>query len=179
MLGRSHMRLVLVLSAVLTAACFDPLFDESEPAAGEKSVCCSESSSKVDVHIAAAGELANSRVFPGCSCYAGRQCSPFYKASGGGTCYPLFSGSDAGTVSFDAGSPPNNDAGTTSPRDAGTSGADAGALVDAGVPTDWAACCISGQLTTCLCPLVGDCAASKFRLCGGTTCSSNGVCSAQ
>lgn len=196
MRGRSLTGLLVVLTAVLAAACFDPLFDENQPSAGEKSLCCAEATHTLDTHIAAPGELASSRIFPGCKCYAGSQCRPFYKAAAGGACYPLQSGfqdggtqlSDAGSGLVDAGTgfadaggfsdagSGAQDAGVA--RDAGTAASDAGAPIDAGVPTDWSACCVGGLITTCLCPVTGTCPAAEFRLCGGQTCSLS-TCSAQ
>ncbi len=191
MRGRSLTGLLAVLTAVLAAACFDPLFDETQPSAGEKSLCCAEATYTLDTHTAAPGELASSRIFPGCKCYAGSRCSPFYKAAAGGACYPLQPGSqdagmsypDAGIGASDAGSGASDGGSTSfdagSAFDAGTSTYDAGmAGFDAGVPTDWTACCVGGLITTCLCPITGDCAAANFRLCGGQTCSTS-TCSAQ
>ena len=171
MRGRSLSGLLVGLTVMLAAACFDPLFDENQPSAGEKSLCCAEATHTLDTHIAAPGELASSRIFPGCQCYAGSRCSPFYKAAAGGACYPLQPGSqDAGVSTVDGGA---------SVADGGSGASDAGGAVDAGALTDWAACCVGGQITTCLCPVVGDCAASNFRLCGGQTCSTSGNCTAQ
>lgn len=162
-------------------ACFDPLYESGAPLEDSWVVCCDAerlttclcrdvATCQGSFAVCASGSCSSAGA---CGGGAGGGSGTGGGAGGsGGGAAGGGAGSDAGTI-FDGGTGGGGgaDAGVSDAgvSDAGTGGGAGGGTGGGGGVARYEACCVGGQVTSCLCPASG-CTGAGFVPCSGGRC---------